>query len=222
MLSYSQFPILQLVKLDDDGQLSPTFYCNYECLKADWKKHKVSFRNANQRKQLYRGAVLAQEIFYVVREIGFDGHLKEVVKEENGRMCMHLQRNVVSADILPLQPFPNHLFESEEDKKPVLSWLTCNESLIWMHELLEKVFEGTHWSTTLRNAVANVFVVGITLREPTELSFDVRRSQEFIYEVDETGYTDPTRHNHWLSTSTSRENSLWSTWLVLSTVSTAL
>jgi hypothetical protein len=78
------------------GNPSPTFYCSRECQATDYKQHKTTAcRDANARKQLWRGAKLAQQMFFVYREATFDQIIPKV--EVDGEYPKHSPLIVVES-----------------------------------------------------------------------------------------------------------------------------
>lgn len=51
------------------GDAEVAYYCSGECQKANWSKHKATCLRMKDRTTLYRVAELAQQLFYVMREM---------------------------------------------------------------------------------------------------------------------------------------------------------
>ncbi|KAK3681936.1 hypothetical protein LTR37_020732 [Vermiconidia calcicola] len=127
--------------VDKDGNAAPTFYCGRECQAADYKDHsKGPCKAANARKQLYRGALLLQDLFYAYREIAFDLDMINV-EVKNGRLHVR-ERAFDAAHSGPLFRFPNHLVACPKDKAALLTFGACGDGPGQMYELIKKVFQG--------------------------------------------------------------------------------
>ena len=61
---------------------------------------------------------------------------KSVVKVERKGEVMNLYEENDTDLILP---FPSHLFPDEREKKAVLVYLTCEESVGYMHQLIKTI-----------------------------------------------------------------------------------
>jgi hypothetical protein len=134
--------------LDKSGNPSPTYYCGKACQKANFQDHKPISRAANARQQLYRGVGLAQEVFYAFRELAFDIDPTEI-KVVDGKIHCQLgntKDREYDVNEWPLHSFPKRAVSNIEDKKALLTWQTCEDSIAYMHELLKKVFEGRQFA----------------------------------------------------------------------------
>jgi len=68
----------------------------------------------------------------------FDISIAKIEREEN---ALH----VFEGRYTPTQclaSFPNHMVSGKEEKEAVLSLLTCDDALAWMHNLIRQLFEG--------------------------------------------------------------------------------
>lgn len=182
--------------VDQHGNLSPTAYCSRECQEADWKKHKVECRYANYRKQLYRGALLVQQAFYIFRLIAFDFELAEV-RSINGSLRIRVDRSELSSGAAPLYNFPDHLFSNFDDKKAVLCWLASDEAIAYMHELFSKTLKGKFREPPFKGVALTYVGITSTNRLPTEFCFEVDKKHVMIHEEKENDVIEPMFYYHW-------------------------
>ncbi|KAL8789980.1 MAG: hypothetical protein Q9213_000866 [Squamulea squamosa] len=86
------------------------------------------------RTKLYRAADIAQALFYVYREIGFD---KLIVKVEKTTNEIVLHEGEYGSHVFI--PFPASLFPDETDKKAVLAYLACGDAYGYLDVFLKSV-----------------------------------------------------------------------------------
>jgi len=115
-----------------------TFYCNAECQKAGWAAHTTACTLTRRRCQLYRAAEVLQATFYLQRERVFDVSIAKIEREEN---TLHIWEGDYT-NTQYLTPFPYHLVVGKEEKEAVLSMLTCDDALAWMHDLIGRLLDG--------------------------------------------------------------------------------
>ncbi|KAK5163939.1 uncharacterized protein LTR77_010334 [Saxophila tyrrhenica] len=126
--------------LDAEGlSTNPTYYCATDCQTNDRPTHRSNCQSANARKQLYRGAQFLQDVFCAFREVAYDINIADI-KEVDGKLhvCVSL-KNFTAPTFFP---FPNHLVRNKDDKKAILTLLSCTDALATMAELVRMCFDG--------------------------------------------------------------------------------
>ncbi|MCJ1386148.1 hypothetical protein MMC17_009274 [Xylographa soralifera] len=114
------------------------YYCSRECQVADWLAHKPYCKASSSRRSLYRAADTIQKAFLIYREVVFD-KLFTKVEERNGLLL--LTEGCYARDDI-FVPFPKTLVKTELDRQAILTHLTCNDALGWMHDFISKILEG--------------------------------------------------------------------------------
>lgn len=121
------------------GKIDSVAYCSAECQRESWPAHKDECKSRKARLVIFRIGSTLQKIFYVFREKLFDRAIIRI-ERENGRSFIYeglVPDPITSCDYL--QPFPNHLVNNDEEKRSVLSHLSCNDAIGWMHDLIKHV-----------------------------------------------------------------------------------
>ncbi|KAL8888127.1 MAG: hypothetical protein Q9192_006225 [Flavoplaca navasiana] len=116
----------------ENEQVNSTWYCGVQCQTDAWSDHKSRCKALAARKTLYRAADTAQALFYVFREIAFD---KLVIKAEREEGQVRLFEGLYQDEVLV--PFPNSLITDANEKKAVLSYLSCSDTCGYMDVLLK-------------------------------------------------------------------------------------
>ena len=80
---------------------------------------------------------MSQALFYVFREIAFD---KLVTKVERAEGQIRLFEGLYQDEVLV--PFPNSLISDANEKKAVLSYLSCSDTCGYMDVLLKTMLGG--------------------------------------------------------------------------------
>ena len=120
-----------------DGMSLKTFYCNTTCQKAHWSKHRPTCNRLSVRKKLYRAGGILQEIFYAYREITFDKMFRKI--ERQGK---DLYMYEVEYDWQIPVPFPSALISSENERRAVLAYRSCDDALAYMYEIIKVLLKG--------------------------------------------------------------------------------
>jgi hypothetical protein len=109
-----------------------TFYCDRGCVTAHWKIHKPA---CNEARAMRRAATVFTELWFENLKITHGGSIASVT-EENGLMESKIDALDRRAHLRrPLQSFPRHLFESEEQRLACVLAGTC-ETVIQEGKLL--------------------------------------------------------------------------------------
>jgi hypothetical protein len=127
-----------------DYRSADTVYCNKDCQKADWPKHKAWCVRLQNRKKVFRIGDILQAMFYSYRERVFDKDIVKV-KEKGGKLLVYegkYNRSTHRPHGSVLQPFPNHLLTKEHDKHALLVYLACDDALGFMHETVKYLLSG--------------------------------------------------------------------------------
>jgi hypothetical protein len=94
--------------------------------------------------QLSRVGDTLQKIFYDYRETFFDEIIDRVEKID-GRLYINFPVSHPLGAVLDLPfAFPAHLCATLEDKHAVLSYLKCEDSLLWMHHVMKYMLRGMY------------------------------------------------------------------------------
>ncbi|KAK3691780.1 hypothetical protein LTR37_018438 [Vermiconidia calcicola] len=125
--------------VDADGNESPTYYCSNECQKSDFGQHKTVCRYANARKQMYRGAALLQNVFYMFCRTMFVYSITDV---EHKHDELHIHVPFFASAPGPLYAFPDNLVRTDDDRKAILTYGSCRNAVGYMHELAKHSFKG--------------------------------------------------------------------------------
>jgi hypothetical protein len=126
---------------DPRGETTPTHYCSRDCQTKDWPAHKETCQHTRARKQLYRGAALAQDLFFVFRETLWEHEVKWL-KVDGQEMT--LQTFDGDQKMWPLCPFPDGLVATVEVKRALLSMHNCGLAVGYMHDFFQQMFKGKH------------------------------------------------------------------------------
>ncbi|KAL8733122.1 MAG: hypothetical protein Q9166_002314 [cf. Caloplaca sp. 2 TL-2023] len=121
----------------ETGNLKSTWYCGAQCQKDDWNNHKALCKASVSKKMLYRAASIAQELFYIYREIAFDKLILKVERKE-GEMILY---EGMYKDLVFI-PFPASLFKDDKEKKAMLTYLACGDAWGYMDVLLKTMLNG--------------------------------------------------------------------------------
>lgn len=128
--------------LTRQGTIESVAYCSAECQREAWPTHKDECKSRKARLVVFRIGSTLQKIFYVFREKLFDRAIISI-KRENGKLFIYegpVPDPVSSCDYL--QAFPDHLVKNDEEKLAVLSHLSCNDAIGWMHDLIKHMLTG--------------------------------------------------------------------------------
>lgn len=121
-----------------DGTASATRYCSPACQRADWTTHKEECKNSKHRKKLYAAGHFLQQVFFLLREVGFEQEYERLEKAGDGRL--HIYGRWADPDRF-LFPFPSNFDLSLQEKKAILSHLACND-VFHMSRLLDRIIKG--------------------------------------------------------------------------------
>lgn len=102
-----------------------TFYCDRDCMKAHWKTHKPSCKEA---RALRRAATIFTDLWFEDLRLK-NGWDIESVTEENGLIEMKIISEELRTNQIPVpfRPLPRHLVESEEQALACVSAGTCQD-----------------------------------------------------------------------------------------------
>ncbi len=110
---------------------TPTFYCDIECQKADWHRHKTECRKLQARNSLSRAAELLQSIFYKIRMQATTLPFTSVHVENN---TIHLKADTAgSYSDQQIGPFPVHLFQDSAIAESALMYFSSMDAMVYLY-----------------------------------------------------------------------------------------
>lgn len=97
--------------------------------------------------QLFRIGDTLQKIFYEYRETFFD-EVIGTVETKDGKLYIGFPKSYPFGAELDLPfKFPSDLCATLEEKYAVLSYLKCEDALLWMHHVMRFMLEGKCYSS---------------------------------------------------------------------------
>lgn len=121
-------------------ELRPTLYCSEACEKVHGQQggHEAACRQAQDRKQLYRAGRFVQAHFDEFSRLSYQVLIDRF---ESGAAGTRLQ---VFAGLKPtlLVDFPDHYFAHDKNRKAMLVWNQCNDSMLRMRDFVGRSLEG--------------------------------------------------------------------------------
>ena len=114
-----------------------TSYCDAECQKMDWSKHKKICNGISLERTIQRVAHLLQDVFLLFCEKTYDCNTVKI--EDTGKVLYLYDGPFIPGIYIP---FPNHLVSNEKDKRMVLCTLMCAEPIAYLHDFLSELLEG--------------------------------------------------------------------------------
>jgi hypothetical protein len=117
-----------------------TFYCDAECQKADWSRHKTECKLLQARKLLSRAAMVLQATICLIRMNAYPQAVASVRVE--GTTINLESRELGEKDFQRcLYPFPVNLdiFNNREVLEAALLHLSCTEAMIYLYELAKVI-----------------------------------------------------------------------------------
>ena len=124
---------------DSDPSVS-TFYCSFECQKADWSRHKAECRKLQARKSLSRAALLLQAIIYKIKLHATSLDITSVHVEGTTVYLNGPLPNPFCAQ--QMKPFPIHLFEDQAILESALVYSTCMEAMVFLYSFTTELLRG--------------------------------------------------------------------------------
>ena len=124
-------------------------YCNRDCQKAHWSKHRASCRALGQRKKLLRTANILKAALLVYREVLYDIDLTKI-EFKDGVLYLHQNRRPITARS-KRGLFPGHLTTNINYKEAALAIHQCTTAMALLGRLTRNLLEGKtdrqdyHW-----------------------------------------------------------------------------
>lgn len=131
-----------------------TTYCSAACQNIDRKYHDATLCKWRQtRMMLYRAGAMLQQVFYLYQKSKWIWKICKVerVKEKTYQyhdyppekcdsLYLYKSQSPALTDALP--PFPDDLFLSDREKESALAHLSCHDSILAMHGIVESTLQG--------------------------------------------------------------------------------
>lgn len=152
-----------------------TYYCSPECKRADRPNHEDECNIHHGRRQLYRGASLLQETFYLYREALFDRSVEAIAQEENSITIFETWNGQGWLDFF--HPFPNELCAEGNVKKSVLTYRAGSTGVAWFKDMIEYILKG-------KNTVAlQLCLMGLADTANLDIAHKIREIP-YVWEVE--------------------------------------
>ena len=112
-------------------------YCNATCQRDHWSEHKKTCNLVNLERTIQRAGALLQKLFFIWRE----NTMSEVIEiHEKGAKCIYFGWAKINHG--KFKKLPDNTFDSEEQKKMVLSSGLCTEYVAYFSNILSKMLKG--------------------------------------------------------------------------------
>ena len=122
------------------GDSVGSVYCNCDCQKGHWSKHKAHCRTLGQRKKLLRTATILKAALLTYREVVYDLDLNRI-QFQDGVLCLHQNlRHINTRSKRGL--FPDHLTTNIDHKEAALVNNQCTAAMALLGRLTRKLLEG--------------------------------------------------------------------------------
>ena len=122
------------------GDSVGSVYCNRDCQKEHWPKHRAHCRALGQRKKLLRAANILKAALLTYREVLYDVDLTKI-QFQDGVLYLHQnQRSITARSKQGL--FPAHLTTNLDYKEAALANNQCTTAMALLGRLTQKLLEG--------------------------------------------------------------------------------
>jgi hypothetical protein len=115
-----------------DDDISATFYCNPECQKDGWHKHKQECQKLQTRITLHRAALLLQAIMFQIRRRACPFTFASAGGEEATIYLEKLRFHERDMRRM-LGPFPTCFTDNNSRCEAVLVYMACLEATLFLH-----------------------------------------------------------------------------------------
>jgi hypothetical protein len=114
-------------------------YCSKVCQANDWPKHKATCKDIVLSQALERAAAITQQAYLKFRENTWDTPIDRI---EDSVDALVIYDGVATNRLAYFVDFPHQLMPNDQAKMAVLTMLTCDEPLAWMHNMFDKLTKG--------------------------------------------------------------------------------
>ncbi|KAK4446384.1 hypothetical protein QBC34DRAFT_440895 [Podospora aff. communis PSN243] len=158
-------------------------YCGKKCQKADWQRHKSECKLLQNRKTLYRAALILQDTFCLIRKNAYPFDVASVGVDETSDRVTVAVRESKRDDAGHFWPFIFQLGD-ERRMRGVLLYSGSSEAMVYLSELVNELLDGlieniVEVETTLRDEDSQVCII----REGSGTSLDTLEAVRHAYKI---------------------------------------